>query len=172
MLSIVNSLSLQLVMAKHSTPSSINIFNKKAKFSYEFIQVFTAGIQLFGTEIKSIRDGKVNLTDGFCYFKSNELWIKNIHIGTYQQGSYNNHEPLRLRKLLLHKRELTKLQDAVKERGLTIVPFRIFLNERNIIKVEIALAKGKKIHDKRESIKERESQKMLASTLKKARRSY
>lgn len=156
-------------MSKDKKQSSVDISNRKARFSYEFLQTFVAGIQLHGTEIKAIRDGKVNLSDGYCYFKGEELWVKNIHISEYSFGTYNNHDPLRIRKLLLHKRELRKLQMAVKEKGLTIIPFRIFTNERGLAKIEIALAKGKKMHDKRESIKERESKKQLASTLKAVR---
>ena len=155
-------------MAK-SVKSNIDLVNRKARFSYDFVQTYVAGVQLHGTEIKSIRDGKVNLSDGYCYFKKDELWVKNLHISEYSFGTYNNHDPLRVRKLLLHKRELKKLQNAVKEKGLTIVPFRIFINERNLAKIEIALAKGKKTHDKREAIKEREGKKHLAATLKAAK---
>jgi SsrA-binding protein len=158
-------------MSKVKTPLKIDIVSKKARFSYDLIQTFTAGIQLFGTEIKSIRDGKVNLTDGYCYFKQDELWVKNIHISEYSMGTYNNHEPLRVRKLLLHKRELKKLQAAVKEKGLTIIPVRIFLNEKGLAKLEISLARGKKSHDKRESIKERESKRLMDATMK-ARKNF
>lgn len=158
-------------MNKAKTPQKIDIVSKKARFSYDLIQTFTAGIQLFGTEIKSIRDGKVNLTDGYCYFKQDELWVKNIHISEYSMGTYNNHEPLRVRKLLLHRRELKKLQASVKEKGLTIIPIRIFLNEKGLAKLEIALARGKKSHDKRESIKERESKRLMDATMK-ARKNF
>lgn len=152
-------------------PSQVtDLTNKKARFSYEFLQTYVAGIQLFGTEIKAIRDGKVNLSDGYCYFKQNELWVKNIHISEYSMGTYNNHDPLRVRKLLLHKRELSKLQAAVKEKGFTIVPFRIFINEKGLAKLEIALAKGKKMHNKRETIKERESKRELSSMMKSRKR--
>ncbi|MCO5232630.1 MAG: SsrA-binding protein SmpB [Chitinophagales bacterium] len=157
-------------MGNDKTIQKIDIVNKKARFNFEFIQTFTAGLQLHGTEIKSIREGKMNLTDGYCYFKSDELWVKNVHISPYKQGTYNNHEPLRIRKLLLQRRELTKLQNAVKEKGLTIVPYRVFLSERNLIKMEIALAKGKKLHDKRESIKEKDSKRAIATTLKNSRK--
>lgn len=155
-------------MAK-SVKSNIDLVNRKARFSYDFVQTYVAGVQLHGTEIKSIRDGKVNLSDGYCYFKKEELWVKNLHISEYSFGTYNNHDPLRVRKLLLHKRELKKLQNAVKEKGLTIVPFRIFINDRGLAKIEIALAKGKKTHDKREAIKEREGKKHLAASLKAAK---
>lgn len=157
-------------MNKQKSIQKIDIVNKKARFNYEFIQTLTAGLQLYGTEIKAIREGKINLTDGYCYFKNDELWVKNIHISHYKQGTYNNHEPLRLRKLLLQRRELDKLQTAIKEKGLTIVPYKVFLSERNFIKMEIALAKGKKLHDKRESIKEKDSKKTIAATMKNNRR--
>ncbi|MCO5248454.1 MAG: SsrA-binding protein SmpB [Chitinophagales bacterium] len=156
-------------MNKEKPKVKVDIVNKKAKFNYEFIQTYTAGIQLQGTEIKSIRDGKVNLTDAFCYFSKDELWVKNIHISPYIFGSYNNHEPMRVRKLLLHRRELGKLQIAVKEKGMTIIPYRIYLNERNLIKVDIALAKGKKTFDKRETIKERDVKRQIDNTLKRSR---
>jgi SsrA-binding protein len=158
-------------MNKVKTPLKIDIVSKKARFSYDLIQTFTAGIQLFGTEIKSIRDGKVNLTDGYCYFKQDELWVKNIHISEYSMGTYNNHEPMRVRKLLLHKRELKKLQTSVKEKGLTIIPVRIFLNEKGLAKLDIALARGKKSHDKRETIKEREGKRLMDATMK-ARKNF
>lgn len=157
-------------MKKDKPTQVTDISNKKARFSFEFLQTYVAGIQLYGTEIKSIRDGKVNLSDGYCYFRQNELWVKNIHISEYSMGTYNNHDPLRVRKLLMHRRELSKLQAAVKEKGLTIVPFRIFLNEKGLAKLEIALARGKKTHDKRESIKERESKRELSSMMKSKRR--
>lgn len=157
-------------MSKIKKIQKIDIVNKKARFNYEFLQTYTAGIQLHGTEIKAIREGKINITDGFCYFKNDELWVKNIHISLYNMGSYNNHEPLRVRKLLLHRRELTKLQNTVKEKGLTIVPYKVFLSDRNFIKMEIALVKGKKTYDKRESIKEQDSKRTIAATLKNSRR--
>ncbi|MDD3741735.1 MAG: SsrA-binding protein SmpB [Bacteroidales bacterium] len=131
--------------------------NKKAYFKYEFIERLTAGIVLLGTEIKSIRDGKINFSDSFCVFKGSELWVTGIHIAEYVLGTCNNHEPKRDRKLLLNRRELNKLQKKVAEKGLTIVPIGLLLNEKGIAKLEIALAKGKKMHDKREDIKTRDS---------------
>src|SRR5215813_8603814 len=136
---------------------TINIKNKRAFFEYEFLEKFIAGIMLTGTEIKSIRNGKANLSDAYCFFSRNELWVKNMNISVYEKGTHYNHEPLRQRKLLLNKKELTKLQTKIKERGLTIVPLRIFISERGLAKLEIALAKGKKIHDKRDTIKERDA---------------
>lgn len=140
---------------------SINIRNKKAYFEFEFIDKFIAGIQLTGTEIKSVREGKVNMNDGWCYFQKNELWIKNLNISTYDKGTHYNHEPLRPRKLLLNKKELKKLQDKIKEKGLTVIPLRLFITDRGFAKLEIALSKGKKIHDKRDTIKEREAKREM-----------
>ncbi len=131
--------------------------NKKAYYRYEFIEKIVAGIVLLGTEIKSIRDGKINFSDSYCVFRDNELWATGIHIAEYVLGTCNNHEPRRDRKLLLNRRELNKLQKKVKEKGFTIVPVCMILNEKGIAKLEIALAKGKKLHDKREDIKTKDS---------------
>lgn len=141
--------------------NSINLKNKKAYFEFEFIDKFIAGMVLTGTEIKSIREGRVNMNDGWCYFQKNDLWIRNLNISVYEKGTHYNHDPLRPRKLLLNKKELTKLQDKMKEKGLTVIPLRLFISERGFAKLEIALAKGKKIHDKRDSIKEREAKREL-----------
>jgi SsrA-binding protein len=138
------------------------IRNKKAGFEYEFIEKFTAGIVLTGTEIKSIRLGKAAMTDAWCLFQKSELFVKNLHIAEYEKGSYNNHDPLRIRKLLLQKRELKKLSGKTKEKGFSIIPVSLFINERGLAKLEIALAKGKKVHDKRETIKAREAKRELA----------
>ena len=135
---------------------AISIRNKKASFEYNFISNYKAGIMLTGTEIKSIRDGKASLNDAFCIFMNEELWIKNMHISEYSHGSYNNHEPKRLRKLLLNKAELLKIQSKMKEKGNTIIPIQLFFNERGLAKIEIALARGKKMFDKREDIKKRD----------------
>jgi SsrA-binding protein len=132
---------------------SINIINKKAKFEYEFLQTEVCGIQLFGSEVKSIRQGKVSISEGYCYFKDGELFVKGMNISDYGFGSF--HETVRDRKLLLKRKELNGLESKLMN-GLTIVPYRVFLNDKGLIKVEIALAKGKKIHDKRESIKSRD----------------
>ena len=136
--------------------NTINIKNKRARFEYEFLNLFTAGIVLKGTEIKSIREGKVNLLDSYCYFNKGELFVKGVHISPYSQGSFYNHEPTRERKLLLNKKELKKLERGLAEKGLTVVPVKLFISDRGIAKLQIALAKGKKIHDKRESIKEKD----------------
>ena len=141
-------------MAKIS--NTINIENRKAKFDYQFLDVLTAGLVLKGTEIKSIREGKAGLADSYCYFKNNELFIKNFHITEYADASFYNHEPLRERKLLLSKQELNKWLKKVKDSGLTIVPIKLFINEKGYAKLNIALAKGKKAFDKRDDIKKRD----------------
>lgn len=146
---------------KNTNSNNINIKNKRASFDYEFIDLYTAGIVLTGTEIKSIRQGKASLVDTFCFFSKGELWVKNMHIPEYFYGSYNNHLARRDRKLLLNKKELRKLQRGIQETGFTIVPTRMFINERGLAKVVIALAKGKKQYDKRESLKEKDDRRMM-----------
>ena len=131
----------------------VNIRNKRASHDYEFIDTYTAGIVLSGTEIKSIRAGKVSLVDSFCYFNRGELFVKGMNIAEYWWGSYNNHEPRRDRKLLLQKKELQKLLRKSQETGLTIIATRLFINDRGLAKLDIALAKGKKEYDKRETLK-------------------
>jgi SsrA-binding protein len=147
---------------KDKFSNQVNIRNKRASFEYQFLDTYVAGIQLTGTEIKSIREGKVNLQDGYCIYHEGELWLKQVHISPYNEGTYNNHEPLRDRKLLMTRRELNKLEDKLKDKGLTIVPVRLFTNERGYAKLEIALAKGKKLYDKRESIKEKDTARELS----------
>lgn len=139
----------------------INIKNKKAFHDYELIERFTAGIQLMGTEIKSIRLGKVSLADSYCVFYKDELFIRGLQIAEYAWGSYNNHEPGRERKLLLTRKELNKLQRKVKESGLTIIALKIFIAESGYAKLEIALAKGRKQYDKREALKKKDTQLQL-----------
>ncbi|MBO4765037.1 MAG: SsrA-binding protein SmpB [Bacteroidales bacterium] len=136
--------------------SKIEIKNKKASFEYEFIERFTAGIVLSGTEIKSIRAGKVSLVDSYCYFSGMELYVKNMNVAEYWWGSYNRHDPRRDRKLLLTKRELRKLARAIKEKGLTIVPVKLFIAENGYAKLDIALARGKREFDKRQSIRDKD----------------
>jgi SsrA-binding protein len=140
---------------------TITIKNKRASFEYEFIDTFVAGLVLRGTEIKSIREGKVNLQDAYCFFKNEELFVINMSISPYAQGTHYNHEPNRERKLLLSKKELNKLETKFEEKGLSIIPIKLFVNDRGLAKLEIALAKGKKLHDKRESIKERDVKREL-----------
>jgi len=146
--------------------SSINITNKRAMFSYLISATYEAGIVLTGTEIKSIRESKANLSDSYCYFKNEELWIKNMHVSEYKEGSYNNHEPKRERKLLLNKKEIVKLQSKVKERGTTIIPTKLYISTRGFAKIEIGLARGKKTFDKRESLKKAEATREMSRVRK------
>ena len=137
------------------------IKNKKAGFEFQLLESYTAGIQLTGTEIKSIRAAKANLSDSYCIFENGELWVKNMHISEYKEGSYNNVEPKRQRKLLLTKKELHKLLQKVKVKGLTIIPVKLFINERGYAKLEISLARGKKFHDKRQDLKLKEARREM-----------
>src|SRR5690606_10054462 len=130
-------------------------------FQYEILDKYYAGIVLTGTEIKSIREGKVNLQDGYCYINNGEVFVKGVNITPYAQGTHYNHEPTRERKLLLKRSEINKLQSKVEEKGLTLIPLRLFINDRGLAKMEIALGKGKKLHDKRQSIKDREAKREL-----------
>ena len=139
----------------------INIKNRKASHEYEFIDKYVAGIALKGTEIKSIRNSQVNMSDSYCVFIEEELWIRNLHISEYVNGGYANHVPKRERKLLLKRTELEKIHGKVKTKGFTIIPLRLFVNEKGKAKVEIAVAKGKKIFDKRESLKEKDNKRNL-----------
>jgi len=136
----------------------IVIKNKKASFEFSFIETYVAGIQLFGTEIKSIRSSQASINEAYCVFVDEELFIKQMHISEYKEGTYNNHEVKRDRKLLLNRSELDELSYRLKDRGLTIIPLKLFINKAGIAKLEIALAKGKKSHDKREDIKTKDLQ--------------
>ncbi len=147
--------------------SDITIRNKKASHDYEFIDKYIAGIKLTGTEIKSIRAGKATLTDSFCTFRDGELFIKGMHISEYWWGNLNNHDPLRERKLLLKGRELKKIERKVKEAGLTIIVIKVFINEKGLAKAEIAVSKGKKEYDKRETLKRKDSERELDRVRKK-----
>lgn len=133
------------------------IVNRKAKFEYQFVRTYEAGIMLKGTEVKSIRKGETNMNDAYCLFVNGELIIKSLYIAEYDHGNINNHETRRDRKLLLKKAELKKIEAKAKEKGFAIVPYRIFLSERNLIKIEIATAQGKKSYDKSHSIKEKDA---------------
>jgi SsrA-binding protein len=144
----------------------IDIKNKKASFEYYFVQTFRAGLVLYGTEIKSIREGKVNLSDSYCLFSKGELWAHDMHISEYRFGSYYNHQAKRTRKLLLKKNELRKLENKSKEKGFTIIPTLLFVDERGFAKLEIALCKGKHSYDKRESIKLKDNKRELERALK------
>ena len=146
--------------------SPVQIKNKKASFEYFFMETFTAGIVLTGTEIKSIRMGKASLVDTFCFINNGEIWVKGMNISPYFYGSYNNHEAKRDRKLLLNKRERHKLQDATKQSGYTIVPTLVFIDKNGRAKMDIALAKGKKEFDKRQTLKEKEDRREMDRAMK------
>jgi SsrA-binding protein len=135
---------------------NIDVTNKKAGFEFFFLERFSAGMVLTGTEIKSIRLNKFNMVDAYCYFEKDELYVKSLNISKYDQGTHYNHEPLRDRKLLLKKKELKKLSNKLTDKGLTVIPTRLFINDGGLAKLDIALAKGKKLYDKRDSIKERD----------------
>lgn len=148
-------------MTKDRFSKTVNIRNRQASFEYELLDKYVAGIVLSGTEIKSIREGKVNLQDGYCYLNNSEMFVKGINITPYAQGTHYNHEATRERKLLLKRAEIRKLEGKVEEKGLTLVPVRLFINDRGFAKLEIALARGKKTHDKRNSIRERDAKREL-----------
>ncbi|MCW3101959.1 MAG: SsrA-binding protein [Bacteroidetes bacterium] len=149
-----------------STENRIDIKNRKASFEYAFLDKYVAGLQLTGTEIKSIREGKANINEGFCVFNREELFVRNMHIAHYFEGTYNNVEEKRDRKLLLNRNELNKLQNKLKDQGLTIIPLRLFINEKGYAKLEIALAKGKKLFDKRQDIKKKDIDREMSRRLK------
>jgi SsrA-binding protein len=140
--------------------------NRQAYFNYHIEDKYVAGIALLGTEVKSIRDGKVSFNDAFCLFDDGELWVRGLYIAEYSHGTTNNHIAVHDRKLLLTKRELKKLAAGLKDKGYTIIPLRVFLNEKNLVKVEIGLGKGKKLHDKRETIKNRDIEKEIKRYIK------
>jgi SsrA-binding protein len=148
-------------MAKEQKRPKVEILNRKAAYEYHFVQEFDAGIALTGTEVKSIRSGNANLSDAYCVFDNGELWVRNFYIAEYKYGTDANHQPRRNRKLLLRRPELRKLERGIKEKGATIVPFKIFFNDRGFAKMTICLARGKKTFDKRETIKDRESKREL-----------
>lgn len=139
----------------------VHIKNRKARFEYHFIDTYVAGLELTGTEIKSVRQSKVSLQEAYCYFSGNELYVKQMHIAQYTAGTHFNHDPVRERRLLLSRKELNKLQDSLKEQGLTVIPSRLFINDRGWAKLEIALAKGKKLFDKRDDIKQKDTKREL-----------
>ena len=146
--------------------NNVNIKNRRATFDYELLDTYTAGIVLTGTEIKSIRQGKASLFATFCYFANGELWVKNMHIAEYFYGSYNNHSARRDRKLLLTKKELDKLLRTSRDPGFTIVPVRLFINDKGFAKLVVALAKGKKQYDKRQSLREKDDKRDMARMFK------
>lgn len=146
--------------------NQINIQNKKARFEYQLLEKYIAGIQLTGTEIKSIRNGKASIVEAYCVVVNGEVWIRNMHIAAYEQGSYNNHQPRSDRKLLLNKKEIAKIEKFLKDKGNTLVPLRMFISEKGWAKLEIACAKGKKIHDKRQDLKEKSDKREMDRALK------
>lgn len=149
---------------KKDSHRPLQIKNKKARYEYQLMDKFVAGMVLTGTEIKSVRQGKASLQEGYCVFEGDELWIQGMHIAPYKHGTHHNHEPNRKRKLLLNKHELKKLRKASQEKGSTIVPIRLFINNRGLAKLEIALGKGKKLYDKRQDIRRKEEQRELKRT--------
>jgi SsrA-binding protein len=148
-------------MSKERFSNTVNIRNRQAGYEYELLDKYVAGIVLTGTEIKSIREGQVNLQDGYCYFNNGEVFVKSITISPYSQGTHYNHEATRERKLLLKRSEIKKLEARIEEKGLTLLPLRLFINDRGFAKLEIVVGRGKKIHDKRDSIKERDVRREL-----------
>ena len=149
--------------------SNVRIENKRARFEYIILDRYTAGIQLFGTEIKSIREGKASLVDSYCIVEHGELYVKQMHIAEYRFGSYANHEAKRDRKLLLQRKEIRKLEKATKDTGKTIIPLVLFINDRGLAKMEIALCQGKHTYDKRQSLREADDKREVAQALKNAR---
>ena len=143
-------------MGKEKLNNQITIKNKRATFDYELLETFTAGIALTGTEIKSIRLGKASLVDTYCTVEQKEVWVKNMYIAEYFYGTYNNHSTRRDRKLLLNRKEIKKIDSAAKNSGFTVIPVRLFINERGLVKLVIAIAKGKREYDKRNAIRERD----------------
>ena len=154
-------------MAKEKPTNQITIKNKRASFDYELLETFTAGLVLTGTEIKSIRLGKASLVDTFAIVERGEVWVKNMYVAEYFFGTYNNHAPRRDRKLLLNRKEIRRLQTAAKDRGFTLVPTRLFINERGLAKLVLAIARGKKEYDTRQSIRERDDRREMDRMFKK-----
>jgi SsrA-binding protein len=144
----------------------LNIRNKKARFEYHLTDIYTAGIQLSGTEIKSIRNGKASILEAYCIFSLGEIWIRNMHITEYENGSFYNHKPRADRKLLLNKKEINQLEKFLKTKGNTIIPLKLFLSDKGWVKVELASAVGKKLHDKRQDLKEKDDKLEMARAMK------
>ena len=152
---------------KKEARNAVVIRNKKARFEYEFVDTYVAGLVLKGTEIKSIRAGKASINEAYCFVQNNEVFVKNMHIAHYEWASFVQHEAKALRKLLLNKKEIRKMLSAVQGAGITAVPLKLFINERGLAKLEIAVVRGKKLHDKRQTIKERDTKIMLDRIKKK-----
>ena len=148
---------------KDKIEKTVNIKNKRASFEYQFLDTYTAGVVLRGTEIKSIRQQKVNMQDAYCYVDEGEnaIYIKNMHISHYGNGTWLNHDPMRERKLLLKKKEVIKIGKKLDDQGITLIPIRLFISDRGFVKIEIAVAKGKKLYDKREDMKEKDAKREM-----------
>jgi SsrA-binding protein len=144
----------------------LNIQNKKARFEYHLIDKYTAGIQLTGTEIKSIRNGKASIMEAYCIFENGEVWLRNMNISAYENGSFNNHKPRGDRKLLLNRKEIDKIEKFLKDKGNTLIPVKMFLSEKGWVKLDIACAKGKKLHDKRHDLKEKDDKRSMDRAMK------
>jgi SsrA-binding protein len=144
----------------------MEIKNRSAYHEYFIDAKYAAGMVLLGTEVKSIRNGKVSFNDGYCLLHKGEIWLKSLHIAEYSHGNLNNHDPVRDRKLLLQKKEIRKIEGKLKEKGYTLIPLRMYFNEKNMVKIEIGLAKGKKLHDKRETIKQKDVEREMKRYLK------
>ena len=153
-------------MAKKEKVQSVSILNRKARFEYELLEFFTAGLKLQGTEIKSLRGGNANLAEAYCYEKDGEVWVTGMFIAEYSYGSYLNHEPKRLRKLLLNKKEINTIADALQDVGITIIPLKLFVNNKGWAKIDIAPARGKKLHDKRHDLKAKDDKRQMDRAMK------
>src|SRR6187549_3903284 len=158
--------SPKIIFAISFTHLIMEIKNRSAFHEYFFDNKYVAGAVLTGTEVKSLREGKASFNDSYCIIHKGEMWLKSLHIAEYSHGTTNNHDPIRDRKLLLQKREISKIEGKLKEKGYTLIPLRIFFNEKNLIKVEIGLGKGKKLHDKRETIKKRDVEREMKRFIK------
>ena len=158
--------SPKIIFAILFTHLIMEIKNRSAFHEYFFDNKYVAGVVLTGTEVKSLREGKASFNDSYCIIHKGEMWLKSLHIAEYSHGTTNNHDPIRDRKLLLQKREISKIEGKLKEKGYTLIPLRIFFNEKNLIKVEIGLGKGKKLHDKRETIKKRDVEREMKRFIK------
>lgn len=156
-------------MSKHEKNERTIAKNRKAFHDYEILETFEAGIELTGTEVRSLRDNNCQLTDTFALIRNGQAWLNNLHIAPFTNGNIANVDPDRKRRLLLHKKQIRYLAEKTQEKGLSIVPLKIYFNDRNLVKVEIALARGKKLYDKRNSMKERDVQREIARTLKERR---
>jgi SsrA-binding protein len=165
LLTLCNSITDATEMSK--IQKKISIKNKKAYFDYEILDKYTAGIKLLGTEIKSVRESKASIKEAYCYVDNGEVFIKNMHITEYSNGGFINHEPYRLRKLLLNKKEIEKIEKKLKDVGITIVPLLMFISEKGYAKLEIGIAKGKKLYDKRESLKQKDTKRDLDRMMRK-----